>query len=104
MAEINCWTDDGPCEHLNFVPINPTFDENSENTVASRTDPLTNEKTEITSEDIRACLLYFQNRGLRTGNIDCNSFMVPSDLIIMPTIQPTFQPTIKFNSDFKRLI
>ena len=91
MADVNCWTGDGPCEHLNFVPISPTFDENSENTVASRTDPLTNEKTEITSEDIRACLLYFQNRGLRTGNIDCNSFMTHSNLMIMPTIQPTIQ-------------
>ena len=91
MAEINCWTDDGPCEHLNFLPVNPSFDENTANTVESRTDPLTNEKTETTNEDVKACLLYFQNRGLQTGNIDCNNFMVPSDLIIMPTIQPTLQ-------------
>ena len=93
MAEINCWTDDGPCDHLNFVPISPTFDENSENIVESRTDPLTNEKTEITIEDVKACLLYFQNRGLGTGNIDCSNFMVHSDFIIMPTMptKPTLQ-------------
>ena len=55
MSDINCWTDDGPCEHLNFVPISSTFDQN---VVENRTDPLTSEKTEITRENVEAWLLY----------------------------------------------
>ena len=52
MSDINCWTDDGPCEHLNFVPISSTF------AVENQTDPLTSEKTEITRENVEAWLLY----------------------------------------------
>ena len=49
MSDINCWTDDGPCEHLNFVSISSTFDENA---VENR------EKTEITRKNVEAWLLY----------------------------------------------